>query len=327
MKDTSKIILALLAALFGFLALFYGIKYNQAKNTSQTYLIEKEEVNEEYDKLVSEFEIISNELDSMIISRREALSTLDEKTTELENMQAEISRLLRQDRLSRNELDQARQMIDELRVEKDNLLAQISTLNTENASLREENTNYSRTLTIVSQEKDSIENEKSTLEQQNEALEEERNELVEEREANADKVEFSQVIPVKNIVAEGIKYKNSGREKETSNYKRVDKLAITFTIAKNPVAEDGPKEYLIRVIYPDGTIAYDRQRGSGEFVSAEEEGMKFTTKTAINYQQEEKQVSVFWRQDIPFQKGDYMVEVYQSGYKVGEGRFELRGGL
>ena len=327
MKVNTKIILAILAAVFGFLALYYGVKYHQVKGEAEVFEMQTKSANSEYYQLVDEFEVISNELDSMILSRKEAYSELDQKTKDLEKMQAEISRLLRQGELSRAELNKAREMIDNLRVEKNNLLAQIENLNAENVGLRQQNETMTNQIKVVSEEKSALEEENTSLTTENVSLQKDNEELVAEREENKEKVLFSQVVPVKNIFVDGLKYKNSGRETTTSNYKRVDKLAINFTVSTNPVADNGPKEYLVRVINPDGTVAYDRSRGSGDFVSAESEGMKFTTNTAIDYQSEEKKVTIFWRQDIPFQKGNYLVEIYQSGYKVGESNFELKGGL
>lgn len=327
MNDSLKILLAVLVALFGFLTIFYGIKYNQAKKTTTTYLIEKEEVNKEYNNLVNEFEILSAELDSVIIAKKEAFDQLDIQNLKLENLKAEISNLLEKDILTRTELDKARQLIDELKAEKDILLAKISTLNSKNKTLKKENDQITRTITVVTQQKDSVIRKMGVLEEVNKDLKEDKKELIEVQEQNAEKVAFSQVIPVKLIEVVGVKYKNNGREKETSNYRRVDKLAINFQLGENPVAEVGPKEFLIRVINPDGTIAYNRSRGSGNFVSSNDEGMKFTTRTAVDFQHDQKQVSVFWRQDIPFQKGTYSVEIYHAGYLVGTNNFELRGGL
>ena len=327
-KDYSKIILGTLALLFGLLAFFYGAKYYQSEKTSDTYLAEKKEINTEYDELVREFEVLSNELELLETSNTDLHEQLATQKEDLEARKTEVSRILRKEQLTREELEKARAMIEELRKDKQELMARIDELNNENIALKAENQTFSRQITTVSEEKKVLEVKNDSLTEQTQTLETENTQLVEEREANADKVAFAQVVPVRNIVAEGVKFKNSGREKTTSNYKHVDKLAITFTVEENPVADEGNKEYLVRVINPDGTIVFDPHRGSGEFIdSSSNEGMKYTTKTVIDYSNQEKHVSLFWLQDRPFQRGDYVVEVYQAGYKVGESTFELRGGL
>lgn len=320
MRDWSKIILGTLVILFGLLALFYGIKYNQAKSTSELYLTEKNEVSTEYNELVKEFNQVSNELELMTIEKTEAYAELTSQKEQLDTQRAEIKRLLNNKNLSSKELDKARAMINELKAEKDNLVAKVDQLNKENAELRTENSNYSKTLTQFSKDKEQLQQEKVQLE-------ESKKELEEEAAINAPKVAYSQLVPVKNLSVDGVKFKNSGRERETSNYKRVDKLAIQFTTENNPVASTGAKTYLVRITSPDGTILYDKQRGSGEFVNHENEGMKYTSSTTIDYEGDEKQVNLFWLQDLPFQKGNYNVEVFQQGFKVGEGAFELKGGL
>lgn len=321
MKDVSKMVLLGLVILFGLLSAFFGYKYFQMEKVSEVYLEEKDQIKTDYDDLVAEFEVLENELNMMETSNQELHAEIESQKEELENVRT----LLNQEKVGRAELNKARAMIEQLKSEKNDLLAQIDALSEENTALKTENRNFSITL-------DSVSTQKAQLEEQNVVLASERDSITttleEERVENAPKLAFAQVVPVKNIYAEGVKYKNSGREKTTSNYKRIDKLAVTFTVDENPVAEPGEKEYLLRIINPDGTIVYDTQRGSGTFTSAvENEGMKYTAKTYVDYDQEEKQVSLFWRQDLPYQKGNYLVEVYQQGFKVGEGAFELKGGL
>ena len=55
----------------------------------------------------------------------------------------------------------------------------------------------------------------------------------------------------------------------------------------------------------------------------------YTKKVQINYVQGEKQpVTVEWTQNSGFQTGNYKIEIYNNGFKIGEGvRSFKKGGL
>ena len=69
--------------------------------------------------------------------------------------------------------------------------------------------------------------------------------------------------------------------------------------------------------------------GSGMFTTRDGEQKTFTQKVSVNYSQGQKQtVSFDWKQNTPFQIGNYKIEVYHNGFKIGEGvRAFRKGGL
>ena len=53
----------------------------------------------------------------------------------------------------------------------------------------------------------------------------------------------------------------------------------------------------------------------------------YTKKIDINYTQGQRQpVSINWKQNTSFEKGDYKIEVYNNGFKIGEGISSLKKG-
>ncbi len=69
--------------------------------------------------------------------------------------------------------------------------------------------------------------------------------------------------------------------------------------------------------------------GSGKFTTREGIEKLFTKMVEVNYVQGEKQhLNVEWKQDNDFQTGNYRIEVYNNGFKIGEGiRTFKKGGL
>ncbi|MEO7961578.1 MAG: hypothetical protein ABIR19_08520, partial [Ginsengibacter sp.] len=127
----------------------------------------------------------------------------------------------------------------------------------------------------------------------------------------------------------GIKEKKSGKEKETTTAKRVDKLRISFNIDENRITPSGPKDLYVSITSPDGRPVVVDALGSGTFVTREGIERAFTKKVQINYVQGQKEpVSVEWSQNSDFQTGNYKIEIFNNGFKIGEGiRSFKKGGL
>jgi hypothetical protein len=69
--------------------------------------------------------------------------------------------------------------------------------------------------------------------------------------------------------------------------------------------------------------------GSGTFTTRDGVQKPFTKKIQVNYVQGQKQpVKVEWSQNGKFETGGYKVEIYNNGFKIGEGICTLKkGGL
>ena len=80
---------------------------------------------------------------------------------------------------------------------------------------------------------------------------------------------------------------------------------------------------------PDGQPVAIEALGSGKFTTREGEEKTFTQKININYIQGQKQrVSFDWKQNSAYETGDYKIEVYNNGFKIGDGiRHFKKGGL
>ena len=322
--NTLRILSVLLILTFGLLSIFFGVKYNQLKKETDGYIQERNDINVEYDSLTTEFNDLSLEFKEIEDSNYVLTGDLETQRQNLLTQKNEVSRLFRKEKLTRAELDRARTLITELRNDKELLLVQLQELGDQNLALVEENQNYSKTLTVVYKEKEDLIVKQDSLVDQTNQLTSVKEQLESKAAEDAPKVEFSQVVPVKAISVSGVKYKNSGKERETTNNKKIDKIKINFTVDENPVVEKGLNEYIVRIIGPDGLVVFDKDRGSGEFTSNKGEGMKYTTKTDIDYDGVEKNVSVFWLQDQEYLEGTYVVQLFNRGFEVADSRFELR---
>ena len=78
-------------------------------------------------------------------------------------------------------------------------------------------------------------------------------------------------------------------------------------------------------IGPDGKAISE----GASFNTREEGNRSYTSKVSVNYEQgKASQVSFDWKQAAAFQMGNYKIEIYNNGFKIGEGVTSLKkGGL
>ena len=118
----------------------------------------------------------------------------------------------------------------------------------------------------------------------------------------------------------GVNERKNGKEKETTTAKRVDKLRITFDLDENRITTSGSKELYVSIAGPDGSPIAVEALGSGKFTTRDGVDKFFTHKIEINYTQGQRQtVSFDWKQNTNFATGNYKIEVFQNGFKIGEG--------
>jgi regulator of replication initiation timing len=190
------------------------------------------------------------------------------------------------------------------------------------AQLEQENQALTSENTTVKSERDQI---KTDLESTKSDLENTKTTKKELEE----KVDIGSTLVAGNFFIQGINEKKGGKEKTTSTAKRVDKLRISFSLGANRITPTGKKTIYVCITAPDGTPVTVPALGSGKMTSRNEGEKFFTTSLDVDYTQgETKAINFDWKQDSDFQRGDYKVEVYQNGFKIGEGKATLKkGGL
>jgi hypothetical protein len=142
-------------------------------------------------------------------------------------------------------------------------------------------------------------------------------------------IDVATTLHASNFTILGINETGGGKEKKTSTAKKVDKLRISFDIDENRVAQSGLKNIFVCITGPDGKPLAAETLGSGKFSTRDGVQKQYTQKIDINYTQGQRQtVSIDWKQNANFEKGDYKIEVYNNGFKIGEGISNLKkGGL
>ena len=247
-------------------------------------------------------------LDMLKTSNSKADSLLKTKDKDIESLKSRVQSILNNKNATQAELAEARRLVSQLKGNIENYTAEIESLKTANNQLVQEKR-------IVTIDRD--------LQKKNY---DSANVVIKDKE---DVIDVGSTLHASDFDIVGIKEKKSGKEKETTTAKRVDKLKISFNIDENRITQTGPKDLYVAITSPDGRPVVVDALGSGKFVTRDGIEKAFTKKVQINYVQGQKEpVSVEWSQNSDFQTGDYKIEIYNNGFKIGEGvRSFKKGGL
>ena len=253
-----------------------------------------------------EFDNALARLDSVTGSNNNLQGQLSDRQKEIDAKKAEIRKILNDKKATEGQLAKARAMVAELNDKISGLEAEVARLTGENQVLTVANT--------------SLKEEKSVLEQNLATTSAEKEEL-------SRTVDVGSTFSASNIRVTPVDERKSGKEKSTSTAKRVDKLVVSFDV-ENRIAKSGPADMYLIVTGPDGKVITDASMGSSTLSTRTDGEKPFTTKVSIDYTQGQRKTIQYPIRNGDFGTGDYRIEIYHNGFKIGEGVRSLKkGGL
>ena len=220
---------------------------------------------------------------------------------------AEIRRILNKKDASAAELAKAKELIAQLNDKIGTMQMDVARLTNDNQSLNQDKVALVQDTTKLSSDLQTTTVAKEDLEK---------------------KVDVASTLNATNIAITPVDVKTNGKEKVTSTAKRVNKLVISFDV-NNRIAQSGTTDVYVCVTGPDGKNMVAPAAGSGTFTTREEGDKSFTAKVPVDFATaQNKNVSFAFTPGTNFQRGSYTIQIYQNGFKIGEGTRELKkGGL
>jgi predicted nuclease with TOPRIM domain len=253
--------------------------------------------------LQASFDASLARLDSVTGANNNLQGKLTDREKDIEAKKTEIRSILNKKNASDSELKRARTLISELNGKIDVLEAEVTRLTGENQELTVNN---------------------STLKQEKTDLEQNLQSTTTQKEELEKTVDVASTFSASNIAITPVNEKRSGKEKSTTTAKRVDKLVVSFDV-ENRIAKSGPADMYIVVTGPDGKII---GTASDMLTTRTDGDRNFTAKVPIDYEQGTRKPIQFPIRQDNFQTGNYKIEVYHNGFKIGEGVRSLKkGGL
>lgn len=286
--------LKVLAALLGVVLLgtiIYTVSlYQDKKKTEKDLISEKELVVEDLNSLKSEYDkaiLESNATNEELVSARDNIARYIDS---VKTMKADISSLSRY-----------RRQVGVLKAEREKLLKQVDSL--------------TRSNTMIAMQRDStyVELEKQTVFNDS---------LVVQNTSLAQAVERGSALNLSKINVDAVKERNSGKLASTTRARSTDKFKICFTVADNVIAEAGDREFYLEALDPQGNVV-------GQSMSmTNDNGASITYSKSTSFYFENKSLDICDYLNKPagdFQKGQYMVNVYDDNLKLlGTSQFTLK---
>lgn len=310
-KWRGYLIAGLVVALLGTWGYIIWDKSNTKETIQQKDLVisstssQRDQLQKELEDATMLYDMIKTSSANMVHSKD---STISKKDREISDKQKQIQQLLSKVNATKEELAQARGLIASLNGDIKGYRTQIETLQGEKLILTNERNAMTEQRDRVQKNLDSASN------------------VIQQKD---NVIDIASTLNASNFSILGINEKSSGKERETAVAKRVDKLRITFEIDENRITKSGQKDVYVCITAPDGKPLAVEAMGSGIFTTRDGEQKYFTKKIDFDYTQGKKQtLSIDWKQNSNFETGDYKIEVYNNGFKIGEGiRTLKKGGL
>ncbi len=259
--------------------------------------------NETQKELTAEKELVMNDLNAMARQYDEAIGENEIANADLVEARARIQGLIDSLKISETNVKSLwryKSKYMSLQKEMDVLLAQ-------NDSLRVENSYLATSLdsTRVRLEERTIFTDSLLV--QNSAL--------------AEVVENASALNTVGLKGFGVIERTSGKLIPTERARRVDKIRVCFTVAKNALVSEGDQELYVQVIGPNNNIL-----GLNEQVQFEEKTLNYSVISKFNYENTSLNVCEFVasKGESNFEEGRYVVNVFNEKDLVSTSEFTLK---
>lgn len=296
-SNSSKIIIGILViALIG-----SWIYFNNSKNEIiNTYDNKVAVIDSAKSKIQSEFIAVSAKADSLTQQNTTLQGDLLDKSNQIQKLKSNIGNILRKQDATNKELVEAKTLIEELNGKVNGLFADLSKAQAENKELATKNQDLT--------------NANSTLNSNLTATQKEKERLQ----------DIGSTLHASSFNIQSLRIKEDGTEKQTNNTRRANTLRLSFQIDKNKITPAGTQELYVCITGPDG-----KAFSEGGKINTREDGSKaYANKISVQYEQnKELGVSYDIKQSNPLSEGEYKIEVYHNGFKIGEGKTSLKKSL
>lgn len=281
MKKLYNVLILIFIPIVLVLGVFFFVEWRQAEEKltdeikqKNLEMLERKNLLVKLDNISYEFDALSKEytsLDTVLAGERDEIKKLRQ---EIMSFRGERSILMGKVAELQEKLEYYKSLITELLSKNESLSAQ----------------------TIYFQQKlDSAEGNNRFLTDRNKELEQVSNELSK--------------INIVDFAAMPLRLKGGVMEDPIFQASKVRRIKISFRILANEYAEDGVREFFVRISAPDGLVLSKSNDDANSF-RYRDSLMVFTVKQDVYYDRKEQFVSLYWDKAIDFVPGQYYVDLY-----------------
>jgi len=315
-KVISGIAIALLLLLSGYL--WYENTNLKKSNHQQTAQIEEQQKVQA--ALDEDYQAALESIEGLRSDSQELNALIDNQKEELAAQKSKINNLI----WTKRELGKAREEIANFENLTAQYLAEITDLKSQNEQLTTENTKLTKDIVVLNDNLTSEKQVTTELKETRAILMSEKEDLTERNSSLSDIVEVGSAVKINWMSLEGGEIKDDGSWKKRRIAKKSKALRTCFKTETNVVVPAGEETFYLRIMDPSGETISADQAGSGvitDKISGEEK--KYTMSGTLTYNNEDTQACMDWDVLTEVAKGNYTVEIYNKGYQVGTGSFNL----
>lgn len=214
-------------------------------------------------------------------------------------------------------------IIDELKDEKDFNQKKYEDYKNRTAQLKRQNDKLIAQVDSINKAYQALQIEKEEVE---ENLQEEvvkNTELTDENRVLKKDVAVGSMLQLSKLNAAAYRVRGSGKEKETSSAGSADRIKACYTVAKNLIANKGERVVYLRVTTPDLKVVAAQGQGDNTF-TFNGQPLMYSAKQSLYYEQDIIESCINMDKASDFVAGEYTVELYTEGYKLGETKVILK---
>jgi prefoldin subunit 5 len=246
-------------------------------------------------KIQAEFIEVSAKADSLTNQNTSLQGDLLDKSNQIQKLKSNISTILRKQNASNVELAEAKTLIADLNGKVTNLFADLSKAQAENKDLTAKNEVLNTTNTTLNTNLTATQKEKERLQ------------------------DIGSTLHASTFSIQALKVREDGTEKKTTNTRRANTIRLSFQIDKNKITPTGAQELFVCITGPDGKAFNETGK-----INTREDGTKnYSQKVSVKYEQNKELPVSYDIKNIKFTEGEYLVEIYHNGFKIGEGKTKL----
>ncbi len=209
----------------------------------------------------------------------------------------------------------AEALLAELQQTKDTDAAEILRLKKELATLREILKNYIVQIDSLNSLNQELSAENQNLRAENQQAHEHISSLQTEKETLTDKVTIAAQLDATAVRVEATNKKG----KATKKAKDARRFNISFTISRNVTAQTGMKSIYLMITTPMGGVLT-----MGGTFAYENRTLNYSVRKDIEYTGEEYSTTAYWDVNETLSAGNYRVDIFADGKRIGGSTFLLQ---
>jgi hypothetical protein len=272
----------------------------------------------------------------------------EELTTEVKAKDSKLQEQIKQYEVLKADFERQSQELQALGLNNDSLQARIANINADLLKLRsfkagsfsiaQQNMFKQRAQNLEGQlrkkdndiaelkkDNETLYTETTTLKERQNKLSDTISTMAKNNQELSDKVTVASRLQAENIKIAVLNAKDKEKDDDKSEFKakKVEKVKVTFNLARNDVSPKETKAIYLRILEPDGAALYNLSTGGGTFTVDGQESF-YTQKQDVVYDNTKQALQFTYAKGAEYKKGVHTVELYEGGAMMGKTTFTLK---